>query len=104
MTGKQTDPDNQDLRDATKKAFAIFLERARSVAETIDQGLDQESQQGLHDAYIDYVALRTASRGSWGHNRRRSKFRRFVAARMAVGMILFLPLWLAAVLIIAERI
>ena len=102
MTNQTTDAANDDLKQATKRAFDIFVEKARALASKTEDAIDEATRQDLHDAYIDYVALRTAARGSWGH-RRRARFRRFAFARLAMGLILFMPLWLAAILIIADR-
>ena len=91
------------LRDATKRAFETFETQARAFA---DQDVpNQEDRARLHEAYIDYMALRAAARGrgGWRKRGRRSRFRRFVAVRMAVSAVLFLPIWIAAILVIADR-
>ncbi len=93
------------LREATKRAFLVLIEQARTLAEVTDHEASDQSRQELYNAYIDYMAFRTAARGRWGRrgHGRHSRFRRFFAVRLAVSIILFLPLWIAAVFIIADH-
>ena len=100
--GDQANGESDQLREAIKSAFDAFEKRARSFAAL--QAPSDEDRQRLHEAYIDYMALRAASRGRWTWRRgRKTKFRRFVAYRLATSVLLFAPIWIAAVLIILDR-